>query len=335
MPVIYNTVYALGDNPAYYYTRSGISVSYDSGATWASVDAAPFAIHEGIRTGDSNFQGWVLLSNAGGGVSNDQSDLVDIWGTPYRFEDPARQLRDITAASGELGWMAVGYQKDPISLAELATVVFTNTGVDSSSWQTKWISTNTHSGLNSILVPPFDSWGLAVGYKNGTDPLVIYTQDSGASWAELPLPSTVTGPLFCVTGNAQEFRIGGVGQIIKGTWNNGNVQWQLSQGLLTQGKAKAITFIGQNFDITQPIQTVALSGSSVFYSANGFDYQSITQPGYTFNTGVYVAARWIFGCTSLLNQYTGFYGSFEYTPDPRLVLTGFNNQVHTYKFLVR
>lgn len=335
MPQVFNTVYAVGTDPLYYYTKSGMSVSFDSGTTWQPITTPPFDTHEGILDMADGIINWLTVSSSGGACASVGIEIDD-WGLAYTFDSPPQQLNQVIPDFFALGYLAVGYQRNPTSLSEQATVQYTLAGTDSHSWITRYVHPDPHSALRAITQDPSSGDIFAVGYQQGNNPLLIWSGDGGITWIEIPVPQTYGGPLCSIWGTRSKLRIGAVGQVLTVSWDGNSAQFQGSAPLLdTQGKRKSVTFVSENFDITQPIQTIALSGSQVFYSINGFDYQSVHVPGYTFTTAVYVAGRWILGCHSLLNQYTGYYGSFVYDPDPRLVLTGFHNGVHARRFLVR
>lgn len=335
MPQIFNTVYAVGTDPLYYYTKSGMSVSYDSGTTWQQITTPPFQVHEAIQDMADGVLTWLSISGAGGACASVGAE-IDTWGRSYTFDSPPQQLFQVIPNFITAGYLAVGYQRNPTSLSEQATVQFTQLGTDAYSWITRYVHDDTHSALRAITQDQNSGDVFAVGHKQGSKPLLMWSGDAGITWSEIPVPAQFDRPFHSIWGTRNLMRIGSVGQVLTVSWDGQTAAFQGSAPLLNaQGKAKAITFVSENADISQPIQTIALSGDQVFYSSNGFDYQSVRSPGYTFTTGVYVAGRWILGCHSLLNQYTGFYASFVYDPDPRLMLTGYHNGVHAHRFLVR
>lgn len=341
--VIYTERYALGADPLAYYSKSKIKKTVDNGLSWTDV-AAPFPVHRQLISAASGYVSpnthVIALSNGGDGAisvitpTSGSNDPVD-W-TTYAFENPSWQLNKVINTSSSSPFLAVGYEKNLTTRAEMAVIVYTDTGYDSSTWERRWISTDTYSGLFDVSAMDYSNY-FAVGYVNSFgSPLLLWSSDT-LTWNPIPLPSAITGPLYSVVtdGFNSIIRIGGNGFVATATWQGPNTRdWVVNNRLLRNGKPKAITTLVNTFGfLSGPVTGMALSGDTIFWSQNEYDYTSITVPGYNFKSAYWDGTKWYFGCTSRLNQYTGFFGTFTNEANPTLQLTGFNSGVHTYAWL--
>lgn len=330
---LFNQIIAVGSDPLYYYSRSAIAVSDDGGDTWTKMGSVPFDVHEHMHTMEGDMAGWVAVSNTGRAAWASDYTRLDQWHPAYAFDSPPWQIHNLKKSNTTSRWLGVGYESDAATMSERAVVVMTTAAVDEHSWSKLYVHPDPHSGLWDITVDDLTGECVAVGYKQGDQPLLVWSSDGGVSWEEIPLPEVIQTPLFSVSGTLNSLHMGGTGVIISGSPQQG---WTQSSGLVNHvGNPVSITLISNQFDPSQPIQTFALGGSGVFYSVNGTDYQSVHAPGYTFSSGVYTGSRWILGCHSLLNQYTGFVTTTVQDPDVVVQLRGYNNQVHARKLLAR
>lgn len=329
----YSTIIAAGSDPLYYYSKSALSVSEDGGETWQKITHVPFDVHEHVQVLEGDSQGWIAVSNTGRAAWASDANRLDQWHPAYVFDEPPWQILDISYSGITNSWLGVGYVKTPSTLAESAVIVQTTQAVDAVSWNRRYVHPDPHSGLWDIQVDHVSGECVAVGYKQGDQPLLVWSSDGGISWAEIALPDHIQTPLFSVSGTLNNLYLGGRGVIFQGSVHTGFTASDVLRNHMQ--KPVSITFIQNSFDPNQPIQTLAWGGSGVFYSVNGSDYDSILVPGYTFSAGVYTGSQWILGCHSLLNQYTGFKTVLKQDPDVRLELQGYHNQVHARKLLAR
>jgi photosystem II stability/assembly factor-like uncharacterized protein len=327
------TIYAAGDNPYYYYTKSVIQASDDQGETWRTV-CEPMQTHEGIRGAAVNDQTWLLLSNAGSAVTS--ADGVT-WGASYAFEQPLRHMFACVALPDLQGFLAVGWQKSPVTLAEQAVITFTNQGTDAQSWQARYLNPNPNSALMSCWISPDATTCIAVGYEDQNKPLLVYSLDQGQSWNKAQLPSDWQGALYAITGTAAVLRLGGQGQVFTMQFDQGVVTPLKVSSVLKDAKnrARSITWLASDWDQSTSVKVLALSGSNIWFSINGVDYDHVTMPGYTFVSGLQVGNRFMLSCHSLLNQYTGFWLTITDNPDPQVHLEGYHNGVHAYQLWQR
>ena len=333
--------YALGADPLAYFSKSKICRTQDDGATWTSLPA-PFVAHRNVVSAALGQVGadyhWIALSNGGDAsisvVSAMSPNLDPQTWCDYSFVAPAWQLNKVIYSNTSSSFVAVGFEKDYTTLAEQAVIVQTNTGYDSSTWAKTYQHMDTYSGLYDVAQLDSQNW-FAVGYtQNFAAPLMLWSSDA-LTWTPVTLPPEVNSPLYSVvteptTGTV---RISGNGFVSTTVWQGiFGSSWVTNTRLLRNGQAKSITSLVNTVG-TGTITGMALSGDTIFWSQNEYDYTGVTVAGYTFKSAYWDGTKWYFGVTSRLNQFTGFFGTFTQEANPRLELSGFNNGVHAYSWI--
>lgn len=309
-------LYAFGQDPRAFYSQSLGSVAVenlDGSITWSSL-SQPMKVHTGLKSAASDGTVWISV---GGGYGSSSTNPAHTW-LDYSIWQGWTNLTKIVHNGAE--FYAVGFVKNSSNRDEQATVFTTNDGADSSVWVQQFLYPNSYSGFCDIASLG-GSQLIAVGYQNGlNNALVAFTSD-GIIWQTLDLDPQLTGAIFSVSYDAVSNRIwlGGQGWIATGLWNQTATQFSISRNLRSNGKPRAVTAIANNGN-----QVVACQASNAWFSSNGTDWYAAAQPGYNFESAAWFANKWYLGCTSTLNQYTGFVMTINGL-SPSLV--GFNNGV--------
>lgn len=352
-------LYAFGNNPLYYFSQSGISIS-TTGNTDDFVQSAynPFAVHSACVGAAYNdlptTPTWLAVSNKGEIAYS--TDLSQPW-LKYYLNGGLVNIRRIILNLGR--YIIVGAKKDPHTLAEQAVVYTTALGSQSTDWYQAYASVNTHSMLMDIVA--VGNILIAVGYTNGRMlPLILTSENNGLNWQESTVDTNIIqGALYSVavagyavdqtpTANTRLY-LGGDGSMSLFDFTT-QTFYSLADQFLIDGQKKPIYRIVSNntYTITgiKTYNIIALQSSRLYYTANLFDWHRLNAPGYTFTSALWCdldsIPKWYLGVESMLNQYTGFTidtlvvsvsdGGYQIPANP--VLVGFNNGIQTQEFVI-
>lgn len=305
------SLYSFGLDPRAFYSQSLGSESSDL----VSFVTLPQPMPEKtiLRSVATNGVNWLAV---GAGGASYTLDPTTAWSS-YSIYNGWVNFNKVRVAQGT--FFAVGSLKNSSTLEEQACVFSTTSGGDSSMWQERYQNPGVSSGYFDLAHLGGGEL-VAVGYQStNLLPLISYSADA-ITWINLPVDS-LPGAVFSVDydNGSNTIWVGGQGWTATGSWNSGGVNWTISSNLLSRSRPKAITAIGH--DATH---VVAISGSTVWTSNNGVDWTGREQAGYTFSSLAKFQQTWVFGCESLLQQYTGF--SLDLTSSsPQL--KGFNSGV--------
>lgn len=328
-------LYAVGSDPAYYYTRAAIRSSTDLGNTWPHTHVLPFPTREGAQYLIRGLNQWLCLSDAGGACVS-VSDSLDVWGTPYKFQTPPAQLLSGAYVAATDTYVVVGWVTNPSTLTEQAVCMTSQLGVDASSWRITYLNPNGHSGLRSMCADPVQGDLFAVGHTHGDRGHILWSGDAGDTWQQIALPPELDGPLFHVSGTRSLLRIGSVSQVVSMTWTGSQAEFQGSQTILnTQGARKSITWVQDALQPDGSTHTVACMSDQILFSTNGVDYETTQVSAYTMLSGAHVQGDWVLGGHGLLNEYSGFKVHIMSQPDPQIDVTAYQSHVHAKQILVR
>ena len=120
--------------------------------------------------------------------------------------------------------------------------------------------------------------------------------------------------------------------IATGIWNSNSTNWIINDSIISHGKKKPIIKI-YSCVIKGVSVVIALSGSTVWYSTNSVDWQSVEQLGYVFSDVVQFNSILYFSVWGQLSQFTGFTTSWNPASTAPISLVGYNNGVQAYSLL--
>lgn len=349
-------LYAFGNNPGYYFSQSGISVSVTGNTNdFVGLTHTPFQVHSACVGAAYNpvADTWIAVSNKGEIAYSD--NLTEPWST-YYLSNKFVNIRRIIANQGR--YVLVGAIKDPVSLSEKAVIFTTALGGNANQWYQAYTNTNSHSMILDITVVPsssnLPSTLIASGYNNGgLLPLLLISTDNGLNWSQVELdPNIIKGTIYSVAvagdplnatqAGSVKLYLGGTSSISVVDFSTNHL-YLLSDQFFINGKSKPIYRIVANNSLglsgitTQSL--IALQSNNIYFSNNLFDWHSVQTPGYTLISAVWTdlqdAGTWYFGVESMLNQYTGFTMSapagLPLPTNPQLV--GYNNQIQAQEFV--
>lgn len=324
----------MGSDPNYYYTKAAISVSTDLGFTWNLAAAPPFSIPEGVQQLVAADDHWLCLSDAGGACVTDSLDL-NTWGTPYKFRNMPTQAQSCVWIPSQQTHVMVGWHKHPDTLNEHAVCMKTSRGVDESSWRVTLMHPDTHGAFRHMCYDPVAQDLFAVGHKQGTQALLMWSGDLGETWQEIQVPEAWNQPLYYVSGTRHSLKIGSQGRILSASWTGVRAEFATSQLLLNdQSRMKSVTWVQ---DVVKPsgmIHTLACQQDQIWFSTNGVDYQKARVPGHTLVTGIGLADQWLVAGHSLLNSATGFRVIIQFMPDPQIELESVHTLTHVKNMIM-
>jgi hypothetical protein len=238
--------------------------------------------------------------------------------------------------------VAVGHEKNPASLAETGFIAVSTTG-GPATWVRKYVSYQEPMCLFSVKYLGGNNW-IAVGGKNDlSTPVCLYSSDGAETWTPISLPSILTSAIYSVeaSGIAQtQVWLGGKGWVAySSNWQGSNTVWTLNDSIKDNNQNKAVTKIYYRDTLDKEL-AVALTGSTLWYSADKISYQSLTKPGYQFldannfyNSTTQESVLYV-SVGGLMNQYTGFKTSWVPNTTQEFTLTGFNNGVQAHSLIV-
>lgn len=317
------TLYAFGSNPLTIDSRSAVASTSD-GKNWTML--TPSFVEPGFNTtAATNGTSWVTTSSFGQVATS--TDL-----TNWDAYDPEHKSWLITKMRyGNGKFICVGHEKNQSTYSETAFVATSGNGIESTFART-WISRGLPSTLFDLTFATGSTW-IAVGSTTDQITPILLSSSNGAQHWTTNIPPSM-GALYSVAFDPATSRIwvGGKGKIATGIWNGDQTQWVINDSLTDNGKNKPI---GKIFScvISGVTLTIALAGSTIWYSTNSVDWQSVSKVGYTFADVVYYNSTLIFSVWGPLFQYTGF--TSVWTPtSTAMTLVGYNNKVQAYSLVV-
>lgn len=321
------TLYSFGMDPTRWYSKSKFSSTSDEN-TWVT-GGEPVQGLGALTTMASSGTHWVGFTNYGEfTVSN---DLVN-W---YNYIESNKLWLVNRIRYGNGIFVAVGHEKNPADLAETGVVSVSGDGAPA-TWERTWLSYGFPVCLFDVHYIGDSNW-VAVGNSNDLSmPVMLYSNNNAQTWQQIDLPSSFAGGIYSVTtsGNGPiQIWIGGKGWVASsGDWQQNNTIWNLNDQILDAGTARPITRLYYR-DTVGMDTVVALTGSTAWFSADGNQWTSFTQPGYRFldcinffnpATG---ANNLYLSAGGMMQQYTGFKTLWSPQSSQPLTLTGFNNGV--------
>lgn len=317
------TLYAFGSDPSKIDSRSAVASTSD-GTNWTAL--APSFVEPGFNTTTAtNGINWVTTSSFGQIAITD--DLTN-W-TAYDPEDKNWLITRLQYGNGN--FVCVGHEKNANTLVETAFVATSGNGVEATFTRT-WISRGLPSTLFDLTFATGSTWFAVGSTTDLTTPILLSSTNGAQHWDTNTIPTSI-GPLYSVAYNSATSRIwvGGKGKIATGIWDGDQTQWVINDSLTDNRKNKPILKIFSCV-ISGVTLIIALAGSTIWYSTNSVDWQSVSKVGYTFADVAYYNSKLIFSVWGPLLQYTGF--TAVWTPtSPAMTLVGYNNKVQAYSLV--
>lgn len=323
-------LYAWGSDPNLFYS-SPLAASSPDGITWTRLPGIPFAgeTTSCALAAKSPAGIWLVTNNTGNFSTS--SDMIQ-W-TTITEPNPPWMIQDLTITTTSVtnNFLVAGMIKDPITFNEQAFVA-----VSPAQSQPEW--TICYQGefdsiIHGITVVDPNNW-IAVGSTAaGASPLLILTQDAGQTWENLSPPPAALAPgaVLYVWYDGLNIWCGGNSWFANAAWSADTVPTITNLPWSVNNLPKAaVTKIG-SFEIDSATTAyIVLAGSTVWYSFNNTDWQSVSQPGYQFVSFTVFANSALsqnqlyLGVSSLLNQYSAFVGDLK---SKGMTLVGINNGV--------